>query len=146
MTRVVSMIVLLTLALLAAPLAAEAQPAGKVYRIGLLRNGPPPETFMAGLRRGLRELGYIEGQNVSDRVRGDRARGSARQTPPLDLLRLNLDVLLVSGTPPIRWPSWPRKPSRSYSWRPSIRCRPGSSQASPGQAGTSRGSSASTLT
>jgi putative ABC transport system substrate-binding protein len=51
--------------LLAAPLAAAAQQPGKVYRIGFLRNGPPPETFIEGLRTGLRELGYVEGQNIS---------------------------------------------------------------------------------
>ena len=51
--------------LLAAPLAAQAQQLGKVYRIGFLRNGPPPETFIEGLRTGLRELGYVEGQNIS---------------------------------------------------------------------------------
>jgi putative ABC transport system substrate-binding protein len=50
-----------------APLGAAAQEykAGKVYRIGFLRNGPPPETFIEGLRTGLRELGYVEGQNIS---------------------------------------------------------------------------------
>ena len=36
----------LTFAVLAAPRAAVAQQVGKVYRIGFLRNGPPPETFM----------------------------------------------------------------------------------------------------
>ena len=36
-----------------------------VYRIGFLRNGPPPETFISGFRQGLRELGYVEGQNIN---------------------------------------------------------------------------------
>jgi len=36
-------------ALLAAPLAAEAPQAGKVYRIGFLRAGQPPETYVEGL-------------------------------------------------------------------------------------------------
>jgi putative ABC transport system substrate-binding protein len=55
----------LTGGLLAGPRAAAAQQPGKVYRIGFLRNGPPPETFIEGLRTGLRELGYVEGQNIS---------------------------------------------------------------------------------
>jgi putative ABC transport system substrate-binding protein len=55
----------MTGSLLAAPRAAAAQQPGKVYRIGFLRNGPPPETFIEGLRTGLRELGYVEGQNIS---------------------------------------------------------------------------------
>jgi putative tryptophan/tyrosine transport system substrate-binding protein len=91
---------ILAFALLAAPLAAGAQQAGKVYRIGLLRNGPPPETFMEGLRRGLRELGYIEGQNVRIEY-GVTERADQLANAAAHLLRLNLDVLLVSGTPPI---------------------------------------------
>jgi hypothetical protein len=57
-------IVSLILALLAAPLAAEAQQAGKVYRIGFLRAGEPPKFWVDEFREGLRELGYVEGQNV----------------------------------------------------------------------------------
>jgi putative ABC transport system substrate-binding protein len=52
-------------AMLTAPLAVEAQQAGRIYHLGFLRNGPPPETFLEGLRHGLRELGYVEGQNIS---------------------------------------------------------------------------------
>jgi putative ABC transport system substrate-binding protein len=89
-----------TLALLAAPLAAEAQPAGKVYRLGFLRNGPPPETFIEGLRTGLRELGYVEGQNI--RIEYGLAR-SADELPSVAarLVGLKVDVLLASGTPPV---------------------------------------------
>jgi ABC-type uncharacterized transport system substrate-binding protein len=87
-------------AVLVAPSGAQAQPAGKVYRIGLLRNGPPPETFMEGLRRGLRELGYIEGQNVSIEY-GVTERADQLANAAAHLLRLDLDVLLVSGTPPV---------------------------------------------
>jgi hypothetical protein len=54
---------ILVLALLAAPLAAEAQPAGKVPRVGVLTNGsaatsPPVDAF----RRGVSDLGHVEGQ------------------------------------------------------------------------------------
>src|SRR5437773_2000350 len=41
--------------LLAAPLVAGAQPAGKVYRIGFLRAGQPPETYLEDFQQGLRE-------------------------------------------------------------------------------------------
>ena len=45
----------------AVPLAAEAQPAGKVARIGFLRPGQPPKTFVEAFQQGLREQGYGEG-------------------------------------------------------------------------------------
>ncbi len=67
-SRVVLMVTL-GLALLAAPLAAEAQPAGKVWRIGILANlpltGPGASGAWGTLIQGLRELGYVEGQNIA---------------------------------------------------------------------------------
>jgi putative ABC transport system substrate-binding protein len=80
--------------LLAAPLAAEAQ---RVKRIGFLRVGQPPEQFTAGLRQGLREQGLTEGQNVV--VEWGVAESVARLPDALaGLMRLNVDVLLASGT------------------------------------------------
>jgi putative ABC transport system substrate-binding protein len=64
-----------------------------------LRNGTPPPTFIEGLRQGLRELGYVEGQNI----RIDYAlAASADQLPAAaaELVRLNVDVVIASGTPP----------------------------------------------
>jgi ABC-type uncharacterized transport system substrate-binding protein len=86
--------------LLAAPLAVEAQQAGRIYRLGFLRNGPPPETFLEGRRQGLRELGYVEGQNISIEY------GLARNADELPsaaarLVSLRVDVILASGTPPV---------------------------------------------
>jgi ABC-type uncharacterized transport system substrate-binding protein len=50
---------------LAAPLAAEAQQAGKVYRVGVLDPGRlPGGACVPGFREGLRQLGYIEGQTI----------------------------------------------------------------------------------
>ena len=54
--------------LLAAPLAAEAQPAGKVYRIGLLdysASDPGWEAWWNVFRHQMRELGYVERQNLT---------------------------------------------------------------------------------
>jgi hypothetical protein len=51
-----------TLALLAAPLVAEAQEGEKIPRIGFLRSGSPPDPFVEAFRQGLRELGYVEGR------------------------------------------------------------------------------------
>lgn len=41
-----------------------AQPTSRVYRIGFLRIGAPPPTFLDPFRQGLRDLGYVEGQNL----------------------------------------------------------------------------------
>jgi hypothetical protein len=56
-----------TLALLAVPLHAEAQPAAKIPRIGFLGPGPIADWSddREAFRQGLRALGYIEGQNIS---------------------------------------------------------------------------------
>jgi len=85
---------------LAAPRGAETQQTAKTYRVGFLRNGPPPDTFIEGLRRGLRDLGYVEGQNVSIEY---GLADSADQLPnaAAHLVRLNVDVILASGTPPV---------------------------------------------
>src|SRR5687767_15489741 len=50
-------------ALVAAPLAAEAQRHGTA-RIGFLRVGPPPAAWIEDFRQGLRQSGYVEGQNI----------------------------------------------------------------------------------
>jgi hypothetical protein len=54
------------LLLLAAPLTADAQPTGKVYRIGFIVTATASETghLVKALDEGLRELGYVEGRNI----------------------------------------------------------------------------------
>ena len=52
------------LAVLAAPLVAAAQQAEKVWRIGVLASAPGDSPLLEAFRQGLRELGYVEGQNV----------------------------------------------------------------------------------
>ena len=79
---------------------AESQQSGKAYRIGFLRNGPPPTTFIEGLRQGLRDLGYVEGQSVAIEY---GLTGSADELPAaaVKLVSLKVDVILASGTPPV---------------------------------------------
>ena len=83
-------------ALLVAPLAAEGQQAGKVYRIGFLRAGEPPKFWIDEFREGLRELGYVEGQNVVIEFR----IGPLDQLPQLaeDLVRSKVDVIVASAS------------------------------------------------
>ena len=89
----------LTSGLLAAPLAADAQQEGKVYRIGYLRYLACAEpAFFTDLRRGLRELGYAEGHNLVIECRA--APGKAEKIPDhaAELVRLNVDVIVAEGT------------------------------------------------
>ncbi len=87
--------------LLAIPLAAEAQPAGKVPRIGYLGASSAslePE-LLGAFQQGLRELGWIEGQNIAIEYRW--AEGIYERFPSLvaDLVRLKVDVIVTAGTP-----------------------------------------------
>jgi putative ABC transport system substrate-binding protein len=87
----------LTVALLTAPLAVEAQPALKVWRIGLLLPGSPLSP--PALLQGLRELGYVEGQNLAVEARG--AEGHVDRLPELaaGLVRAGVEVIFTNGYP-----------------------------------------------
>jgi putative ABC transport system substrate-binding protein len=95
--RLIRFIALLTLA---APLAAEAQPARKVFRIGFLF--PGTSAFAAvrlePFRQRLGELGYVEGQHYVLESRA--AEGQPDRLPSLaaDLVRLPVDVIVVAAT------------------------------------------------
>ena len=89
----------LTLGPFAAPLAAEAQQAGRVPRIGFIsmRLGPSDNAQLDGFRQGLRDLGYLEGRNVVLEIRyaGDRFE----KLPDLaaELVRLKVDVIVTQS-------------------------------------------------
>lgn len=89
------------LGLLAVPPPCAAQPAGKVRRIGFLGTGSAAgmAAWVEALRAGLRELGYVEGRNLSIEYRW--ADGKYERTPELaaELVRLNVEVLVTHGTP-----------------------------------------------
>ena len=91
----------LTGRLLAAPLAAGAQQAGKIYRVGFLGNSTAAlEANLVGpFREGLRDLGYVEGRNVVIEYRW--AEGKYERFPALvaELLALKVDVIVTAGTP-----------------------------------------------
>jgi putative tryptophan/tyrosine transport system substrate-binding protein len=99
--RTVGFLVIFALAFLVVPLAAAAQPATKVHRIGWLSPGfprpdhdPPVDAF----RQGLREFGYVEGQNLVIEYRG--AEGRIERLPDLaaELVQRQVTVLVAVGT------------------------------------------------
>jgi putative tryptophan/tyrosine transport system substrate-binding protein len=83
-------------ALLAAPLAAEAQQAGKIHRIGVLgnENNPPWD----GFRRGLRDLGYVDGRNLSIEWRWSEGKPDRFPGLATEVVALKPDVIVASGT------------------------------------------------
>ncbi len=95
--RTVGLIVTLALGLLLAPLAADAQQAGKVYRIGFLSPVAPTTapTWDEAFRQGLRELGYVEGRNIAIEYRW--AEDKYERLPDLaaELVRLKVDVIVA---------------------------------------------------
>jgi putative tryptophan/tyrosine transport system substrate-binding protein len=86
--------------LLAAPLAAEAQPAAKVWRIGVLSSGSPSAAIarIDAFKQGLRELGYIEGQNLAIEYRWAEGREDRLSALAADLVRLTVDIIVTQGT------------------------------------------------
>ena len=94
-------LVRLAVAVLVVPLAAEAQPAAKVPRIGFLSQFSPadPRTLgrLRAFQQGLRELGYVEGQNVA--IESRWAEGKWDRLPGLaaELVRLKVDVIVTAA-------------------------------------------------
>jgi len=90
-------------ALLAVPLAAEAQPAAKVWRIGYVTSqsaASAGRVSFDAFRQGLRDLGYVEGQNIV--IESRWADGDYERLPTLakELVSLNLDVIVSGGGDP----------------------------------------------
>jgi len=85
--------------LLAAPLALEAQPAGRVPRIGvLLASSSSNSHLLEAFRQGLRELGRVEGQNIMVEYRSAEGRSERSRDLAVELVRLKVDVIVTSPT------------------------------------------------
>ena len=91
----------LSIFLLAGPLAAEAQQAGKVYRIGYLDQGPVSvnRRYVDGLRVGLHERGWVEGRNFTIEARFAEGRTDQLSQLAADLVRLKVDLIATTSTP-----------------------------------------------
>ena len=95
---------LLVLLAMCAPLPLMAQVPGKVYRIGYLGGGLPSTTKsnVEGLRQGLKDLGYVEGQNFILDFRWGEGRNDRLPELASELVRSNVDVIVTAGEPAIR--------------------------------------------
>jgi putative ABC transport system substrate-binding protein len=88
--------------LLAAPLAAEAQQAGRMWRIGYFAPGaqPPDGLPPAALREALQALGYIEGKNITFISRWAEAKSDRMPRLAEEIVRSNVDLIVTFGSPP----------------------------------------------
>jgi putative ABC transport system substrate-binding protein len=99
MRKVVALSMLVAVMLVAVAVLAEAQQPKKVYRIGYLSSGKRASEFSRseGIRMALRELGYIEGQNIAIEYRyAERKIDRARELAA-ELVRLKVDIIVVAG-------------------------------------------------
>ena len=96
-TRMVARILAAVL-LLAGLVAAQAQPAARVYRIGFVSPISAGPTI-AAFRQGLKEAGYVEGRNVIVEARFAEGRQERLAELVAEVLRLKVDVLVVGSTP-----------------------------------------------
>ena len=89
--------------LLAAPRVAEAQQAAKVYRLGLLGGYPPNSPggrrAWEGFFQGMREVGYVEGQNILVEGRWYGERTDRLPALAAELVRLKVDVIVAGAAP-----------------------------------------------
>jgi putative ABC transport system substrate-binding protein len=97
--RRIGLAVVLAVSLFAAPLTADGQQAGKVYRIGYLSPGLPETDRVEVLRQALQELGWIEGRNIAFEYR--RAHNDYARLPDLakELVALDPDVIFANSPP-----------------------------------------------
>jgi ABC-type uncharacterized transport system substrate-binding protein len=97
--RLIGLAVFLTVSLILAPLAAEAQQAGKAYRIGTLTVSPADRAahFIVAFEERLKELGYVKGSNITYEHRF--AGGRTERLPEIarELAALNVDVIIAGN-------------------------------------------------
>jgi len=82
------------------PLAVRAQtPAGKIYRVGILQPGKPPEPLVEALRERLKELGYREGHNIAYEYRWAEGKNERLVELAKELVDVKVDVITTLSTP-----------------------------------------------
>ena len=79
---------------------ASAQPAGRVWRVGILPGGlmAPRQFQWDAFRKRMAELGYVEGRNVQYEIRAPQKEGAPYDELAADLVRLNVDVIVATAS------------------------------------------------
>jgi putative ABC transport system substrate-binding protein len=104
----IALLVTLALGLLMAVPAADAQPQRNIPIIGVLANADlsaalaDPKSSVSAFRQGLRDMGYVEGQNIGIEYRPSGGTQEPLSTFAGELVRLKVDVLLTMGVLPTR--------------------------------------------
>ncbi len=97
--RTLGLISTLVLGLLAGPLPAEAQKPPKIPRIGYLSRDSAEghKSLLAAFQQGLRELGYVDGQNITFEYRYAEGKRHRRSALAVELVRLKVDIIVTGG-------------------------------------------------
>jgi ABC-type uncharacterized transport system substrate-binding protein len=97
--RRIGLAVVLAVSLVLAPRAGEAQQATRIHRLGLLLTGTSPDPNVEAFREGLRELGYVEGQNVAIDYRWAGGQSGLWADLAAALVGGKVDVIVTQATP-----------------------------------------------
>jgi putative ABC transport system substrate-binding protein len=100
--RLIGLAFILAVSLALMPLAAEAQPAARMWRIGYFAPGaqPPDALPPAPLREGLQALGYMEGKNITFISRWAEAKSDRMARLAKEIVQSNVDLIVTLGGPP----------------------------------------------
>src|SRR5262245_56730205 len=99
-TRIGILAFALCVVLLAFSVSESAQPSKKIPRLGLLLNNPAPaEGRQAAFRQGLRDLGWIEGQNIIIEYRFAKGKSDRFHEIAAELVSLGVDLIFAIGAP-----------------------------------------------
>src|SRR5262245_22535588 len=97
--------ILVAVALLTFGVIAEAQQARKIPRIGYISGSGSTKNqgpFVAALRQGMRDLGYVDGKNFEIEYRGAEGKLENITTLVQELIQLNVDILVTPLPPALR--------------------------------------------
>jgi len=118
--RMIWLAVVAAVSLALAPLAAGAQPGEKVRRIGFLSAAVHGSEVDDALRQGLREHGYVEGQNLLIEWRFAKGKYDRLPSFAAELIGLKVDVIVTLSTELLSLPRKRRRLFRSFSRRSQI--------------------------